>query len=158
MFLAERRAAERLAEQRRLQDYAKRFAFVAHDVKTVSSQLSLLLANAEDNMQDPEFQRDMLPTVRASADRINTLIARLRQPGEVMPSAGAPPARRRPCGPPSDRSCVQRRRGTGTGAQRRIAAAMPPRPGGQRRPHRRRCHGPAAMARGALRRRLRRIC
>jgi signal transduction histidine kinase len=95
MFLAERRAAERLAEQRPLQDYAKRFAFVAHDIKTVASQLTMLLANAEDNLQDPEFQADMLLTVRASADRINTLIARLSQPGEVMPEpapAGLPPA------------------------------------------------------------------
>jgi putative PEP-CTERM system histidine kinase len=89
MFLAERQAAERLADQRRLGEYAKRFAFVAHDVKTVSSQLSLLLANAEDNIQDPEFQRDMLLTVRASAQRINALLARLRQPGdEPLP---APP-------------------------------------------------------------------
>jgi putative PEP-CTERM system histidine kinase len=79
MFLAERRAAERLVDSRRLQDYAKRFAFVAHDVKTVSSQLTMLLANAEENLSDPEFQHDMLTTVRASATRINTLIARLRQ-------------------------------------------------------------------------------
>ena len=83
MFLAERRAAERLVDERRLADYAKRFAFVAHDVKTVSSQLSLLLANAEDNLADPEFQRDMLLTVRASAARINALILRLGQPGDV---------------------------------------------------------------------------
>jgi putative PEP-CTERM system histidine kinase len=91
LFLAERRAAERLAEQRPLQDYARRFAFVAHDVKTVASQLRLLLANAEDNIQDPEFQQDMLLTVRASADRIGALIARLSQPGEAMP-ARAPAA------------------------------------------------------------------
>jgi putative PEP-CTERM system histidine kinase len=94
MFLAERRAAERLADQRRLAEYAKRFAFVAHDVKTVSHQLSLLLANAEDHMQDPEFQRDVLLTVRAATDRINTLIARLRQPEEeaapLRPAAPAP--------------------------------------------------------------------
>ena len=82
MFLAERQSAETLADSRRLQDYAKRFAFVAHDVKTVSSQLSMLLANAEDNLQDREFQSDMLLTVRASADRINALIARLGQPGD----------------------------------------------------------------------------
>jgi putative PEP-CTERM system histidine kinase len=92
MFLAERRAAERLVDQRQLQDYAKRFAFVAHDVKTVSSQLSLLLANADENISDPDFQRDMLMTVRASAERINTLIARLRQPEpEVTKAAKDPP-------------------------------------------------------------------
>lgn len=89
MFLAERRAAERLVDGRRLQDYAKRFAFVAHDVKTVSSQLSLLLANAEDNLADPEFQHDMLLTVRASAARIDALILRLGQPGDVPREAGA---------------------------------------------------------------------
>jgi putative PEP-CTERM system histidine kinase len=88
MFLAERRAALRLVDQRQLQDYARRFAFVAHDVKTVSSQLSLLLANADENISDPEFQRDMLMTVRASAERINTLIARLRQP---EPDPAPPP-------------------------------------------------------------------
>jgi putative PEP-CTERM system histidine kinase len=80
LFLAERRAAQRLADSRHLQDYAARFAFVAHDVKNVSSQLTLLLGNAEENIQDPDFQRDMLLTVRASAARIDTLIARLRQP------------------------------------------------------------------------------
>jgi putative PEP-CTERM system histidine kinase len=87
MFLAERHAAERLVDERRLADYAKRFAFVAHDVKTVSSQLSLLLANAEENLADPEFQHDMLVTVRASAARINALIARLGQPGDVPEGA-----------------------------------------------------------------------
>jgi putative PEP-CTERM system histidine kinase len=95
MFLAERRAAEQLAEQQQLQDHAQRFAFVAHDVKTVASQLTLLLANAEHNIQDPEFQHDMLLTVRASATRINTLIARLRQPEGIdhCPAAIEPLAR-----------------------------------------------------------------
>jgi putative PEP-CTERM system histidine kinase len=87
MFLAERRAAARLVDERRLADYAKRFAFVAHDVKTVSSQLSLLLANAEENLADPEFQHDMLVTVRASTARINALIVRLGQPGDVPEGA-----------------------------------------------------------------------
>lgn len=82
MFLAERRGAERLAEQVQLEAYAKRFAFVAHDVKTVAHQLTMLLDNANTHISDPEFQQDMLMTVRASADRINTLIARLRTPGE----------------------------------------------------------------------------
>jgi putative PEP-CTERM system histidine kinase len=87
MFLIERRNAERLADQRRLQDYAQRFAFVAHDVKTVASQLNLVLANAADNIADPQFQQDMLLTVRASAVRIGSLIARLRQPQNAPSSA-----------------------------------------------------------------------
>lgn len=94
MFLAERRSAERVAEQVRVEAYASRFAFVAHDVKTVASQLTLLLGNAATHMQDPDFQRDMLMTVRAAADRINTLIARLRAPSDaVAPDVTDPLAR-----------------------------------------------------------------
>ncbi|TPG61402.1 PEP-CTERM system histidine kinase PrsK [Roseomonas nepalensis] len=89
MFLAERQAAERLADGRRLANYAARFAFVAHDVKTVSGGLKLLLGNAEDNISDPEFQRDMLITVRAATARIDTLIARLREPADALTSADA---------------------------------------------------------------------
>ena len=88
MFLAERRAAEQLADQAGLQAYAGRFAFVAHDVKNVASQLTLLLANAQDNIADPEFQQDMLLTVGAAADRIKTLIARLQAP-QTTPSQHA---------------------------------------------------------------------
>ena len=94
MFLAERRSAERLAEQIRIEAYASRFAFVAHDVKTVGSQLSLLLANAEANLQDPAFQRDMLMTVQAAAQRIHTLIARLRTPAEAQPAGTTDPLAR----------------------------------------------------------------
>lgn len=89
MFLAERRGAERLAEQAPLEAYARRFAFVAHDVKTVAHQLTLLLDNARTHIHDPDFQADMLLTVRASADRINALIARLRAQPE---GAASPPA------------------------------------------------------------------
>jgi putative PEP-CTERM system histidine kinase len=78
LFLAERQAAERLAEGRQLAEYAQRFAFVAHDVKTVSNQLRLMLDNAEGNIADPEFQSDLLTTMRASVARIDTLIERLR--------------------------------------------------------------------------------
>lgn len=83
MFVAERRDAERLAEQAQLQDYARRFAFVAHDVKNVGAQLTMLLGNAADHIGNPEFQQDMLLTLRASADRIRTLIARLDAPEET---------------------------------------------------------------------------
>jgi putative PEP-CTERM system histidine kinase len=92
LFLAERQAAERLHDQRALAEHAKRFAFVAHDVKNVASQLSLVLANAEDNIADPDFQRDMLLTVGAAAARINALIARLRAPEAEAPPSGTAPA------------------------------------------------------------------
>jgi len=79
-YVAEQRAGQRLVQTRQLHDYGKRFAFVAHDIKNVSSQLSLLLANAERHLANPEFQQDMLGTIRASVDKIGNLLRRLESP------------------------------------------------------------------------------
>ncbi len=81
-YLAEQRATRVLLETRELRAYGERFAFVAHDIKNVSSQLSLLLSNAETHISNPEFQRDMLVTVAASVQKIGTLIRRLQAPEE----------------------------------------------------------------------------
>jgi putative PEP-CTERM system histidine kinase len=79
-YVAEQRATEGLIEARQLHEYGRRFAFVAHDIKNVSSQLSLLLQNAETHLENPEFQRDMLATIRAAVQKIGTLIKRLTAP------------------------------------------------------------------------------
>jgi putative PEP-CTERM system histidine kinase len=79
-YVAEQRATEGLIEARQLHEYGKRFAFVAHDIKNVSSQLSLLLSNAETHLANPEFQRDMLATIRAAVQKIGALIKRLSVP------------------------------------------------------------------------------
>ena len=73
-YLAEQRAAESIIQTRDLHDYGQRFAFVAHDIKNVSSQLALLLANAEQHLTNPEFQKDMLQTVKASVNKIDALL------------------------------------------------------------------------------------
>ena len=141
-FVAERRAAERLADGRRLQDYAQRFAFVAHDVKTVATQLRLVLANAEDNIAEPEFQQDMLLTIHASADRIDALIARLRQPGEVQPTSRRT-AGRHPAGRPHPRAGLRAEAPRpGRGGER------PRRPGGHARGAVRQCRDTSARQRG----------
>jgi putative PEP-CTERM system histidine kinase len=90
-YLAEQRALQALMEAQQLRDFGKRFAFVAHDIKNVSSQLSLLLANAEHHMDNPDFQRDMLETVRASVRKIGGLLRRLQEPqgSAATPAGGA---------------------------------------------------------------------
>ena len=93
-YVAEQRATEGLIEARQLHEYGKRFAFVAHDIKNVSSQLSLLLTNAETHLDNPEFQRDMLATIRASVQKIGALIKRLTVPdGEAGQSLLMPAER-----------------------------------------------------------------
>lgn len=80
LVLAERQAAEALAHARQFEEAGKRFAFVAHDIKNISSQLALLLSNASEHMDNPEFRQDMLGTLRASVDKINLMLMRLKAP------------------------------------------------------------------------------
>jgi putative PEP-CTERM system histidine kinase len=76
--VAEQRATQVLTQTQQLRDYSQRFAFVIHDIKNVSGQLSMLLTNAEVHADNPEFQRDMLATVRASVGKISRLLSRLQ--------------------------------------------------------------------------------
>ena len=85
--VAEQRAAEVLMQTRQLHEYSKRFAFVAHDIKNVSTQLTLVLSNAEVHMENPEFQRDMLATIRAAVAKIGALIKRLETPDNTIAQA-----------------------------------------------------------------------
>ncbi len=76
--VAEQRALQVLTQTQQLREYSQRFAFVIHDIKNVSGQLSMLLTNAEVYADNPEFQRDMLATVRASVGKITRLLSRLQ--------------------------------------------------------------------------------
>ena len=76
--IVEHRAAQILSQTKDLREYSQRFAFVIHDIKNVSGQLSMLLSNAEVHANNPAFQRDMMSTVRAATDRIVKLLARLQ--------------------------------------------------------------------------------
>jgi signal transduction histidine kinase len=81
-------------QTRQLHEYSKRFAFVAHDIKNVSTQLTLLLSNAETHLDNPAFQRDMLATIRAAVGKIGALIKRLEQPDEEVAQAVTAPGER----------------------------------------------------------------
>jgi putative PEP-CTERM system histidine kinase len=76
--VAEQLAAQILSQTQQLREYSQRFAFVIHDIKNVSGQLSMLLTNAEVHADNPEFQRDMLATVRASVAKVTRLLTRLQ--------------------------------------------------------------------------------
>ena len=92
--VAEQRAAQVVSQTRQLREYSQRFAFVIHDIKNVSGQLSMLLTNAEVHADNPEFQRDMLATVRASVGKIDRLIARLQVDQQERSHAIITPAER----------------------------------------------------------------
>ena len=84
-YLAEQAGQEALSEASRFDEFNRRMAFVMHDIKNLSSQMSLLLRNAERHADNPEFRKDMLVTLRNSADKLNTLLARLGRYGAGGP-------------------------------------------------------------------------
>jgi putative PEP-CTERM system histidine kinase len=80
-YLAEHSGQQALEESSRFDDFHRRIAFVMHDIKNLASQLSLLARNAERHADNPAFRDDMLVTLRNSADKLNTLLARLSRYG-----------------------------------------------------------------------------
>ncbi|AXK42453.1 XrtA/PEP-CTERM system histidine kinase PrsK [Erythrobacter aureus] len=80
-YLAEQASQAALLEAGRFDEFNRRMAFVMHDIKNLSSQMSLLLRNAEKHADKPEFRKDMLVTLRNSADKLNSLLARLGRYG-----------------------------------------------------------------------------
>ena len=78
-YLAEAASQQALAESQQFEQFNRRFAFVAHDIKNLVSQLSILARNAERHAEKPEFRADMIETLRSSVDKMNELLARLSQ-------------------------------------------------------------------------------
>ena len=73
-----RRLSEDLAAARELAAMGKVSAFVMHDLKNQVSSLSLMVENAADYIDDPEFQEDMLDTLSGTVDKMKSLIGRLK--------------------------------------------------------------------------------
>jgi putative PEP-CTERM system histidine kinase len=89
-YLAEATSHSALAESRQFEQFNRRFAFVMHDIKNLVSQLSILTRNAEKHADNPEFQADMVETLRGSVDKMNDLLARLSQHNKARHSAARP--------------------------------------------------------------------
>lgn len=74
-------------------------AFVMHDLKNLVSSLGLVVDNARDYLDDPEFQADMLETLENTVGKMKGLIARLQnleektvldlQPTDLLAAAAA---------------------------------------------------------------------
>lgn len=78
-YLAEQNSQAALLEAQQFDAFNRRFAFIMHDIKNLVSQLSLVARNAERHAENPEFQKDMVLTIRDSVGKMNDLLARLKQ-------------------------------------------------------------------------------
>jgi putative PEP-CTERM system histidine kinase len=78
-FIALREAERELADADKLRSFNQVSAFIVHDVKTISSQLSLLTQNAEKHKSNPAFIDDMIATVGNAVERMQKLLTQLRE-------------------------------------------------------------------------------
>ncbi len=72
------RLSEELAETRELTAVGKISSFIIHDLKNLTSTLSLTIANAEEHMSNPEFQRDMVMSIKSTLNKMKVLIQKLK--------------------------------------------------------------------------------
>jgi len=78
LFLNEADAQLQVAQ--RFKDLDQMTAFLVHDLKTVFSQLSLLVENAGAHKQNPDFIDDMIDTVDHTTQKMQRLLEQLRNP------------------------------------------------------------------------------
>jgi signal transduction histidine kinase len=88
-YIAEEQASRALFEAQRFERLGQSFSFVAHDLKNMVSQLSLILQHAERHGDNPEFQRDTLETIGDSVERMRALLGRLKERSEAGVQAPA---------------------------------------------------------------------
>lgn len=90
-YLAEKRTATALQQEKQFSRFSRQYAFVAHDIKNIVSQLSVMLKNFDRHADNPEFQRDMQETVSHAVERMRGLLDRLSrlQSGEGEASGTA---------------------------------------------------------------------
>ena len=87
VYVALAATREALVEARQFETFHHLTAFLIHDMKNVSAQLSLICANAERHRDNPEFVADAFATVANARDRLERTQAQLRnvQPRQETP-------------------------------------------------------------------------
>ena len=76
--------SEELLSSKEMESFHKISSFVVHDLKNSISMLSMLLQNAKDNMNDPDFQKTALLTISDAVERMNGLVSKISSPPEQM--------------------------------------------------------------------------
>ncbi|MEN8261501.1 MAG: XrtA/PEP-CTERM system histidine kinase PrsK [Pseudomonadota bacterium] len=80
-YLALDDAARALAEARQFEGFNRLSAYVMHDLKNLTNQLSLVIRNTERHHDNPEFMKDMVKTVEHAVGKMNRLMSQLKSAG-----------------------------------------------------------------------------
>lgn len=77
--LALQEAASALSTARQFESYHRMSTFIVHDLKNLVAQLSLLVANAAQHRDNPEFQQDMLETLGHAVQKMRLMLHKLQR-------------------------------------------------------------------------------
>ncbi len=80
-YLALLDATDALMDARQFEAFNRLSAYVVHDLKNITAQLSLVVANAARHKNNPAFVDDALRTVENATTKMNLLLAQLRKGG-----------------------------------------------------------------------------
>ncbi|HDI52389.1 MAG TPA: GAF domain-containing protein, partial [Bacteroidetes bacterium] len=79
--------SEELIVSKELESFHKVSSFVIHDLKNAISMLSMMVKNSETNLNNAEFQQDMLATISNAIERMQALISKISTvPKEMVPN------------------------------------------------------------------------
>ncbi|MBU5613514.1 XrtA/PEP-CTERM system histidine kinase PrsK [Geomonas azotofigens] len=76
------RLSDQLTQSKAMQAVGSLATFVVHDLKNLAATISLVLENAREHIDNPEFQQDMLNSLGNTTKKMHHLIGRLRNLGE----------------------------------------------------------------------------
>ena len=76
------RLSEQITHAREIEAIGNIATFVAHDLKNLVSNLSLIVENAARHLHNPDFQSDMLQSLGNTVEKMQKLISKLKNLGE----------------------------------------------------------------------------
>ncbi len=80
-YVAFLEASEALMDARQFEAFNRISSYVVHDLKNISAQLSLVVANAQRHKDNPAFIEDAINTVSNATAKMNRVLAQLRKGG-----------------------------------------------------------------------------
>jgi putative PEP-CTERM system histidine kinase len=78
-FLFHHQAAQELAENAQFAAFTRMSAFIVHDLKNVLAQIDLILSNAEQHKDNPEFIEDTFETLQHTKARMDKMLHQLTE-------------------------------------------------------------------------------
>jgi len=73
------RLTDELSRAREMEAAGRISAFVLHDLKNLVSALSMVVDNAREHIDNPEFRQDMFQSLEGTVDKMRGLIAKLKK-------------------------------------------------------------------------------